>query len=104
MLVLNIDVLTKVRTADGASSVEVFFVDAELVGDEFDGSRFWVEHCIFLQKVLVIEIKVVLLQCGGCTSRKVGASRSFFFSVQCRGQFLHFVHIFSCRTLRTAHY
>ena len=31
MLILNINVLTKVRTADGASSVEVFFVDAELV-------------------------------------------------------------------------
>ena len=42
MLVLYIIILSKVRTADGASSVEVFFVDAELVGDEFDGSRFWV--------------------------------------------------------------
>ena len=28
--------------ADGASSVEVFFVDAEFVGNEFDGSR-WEE-------------------------------------------------------------
>ena len=29
-------------TINRASSVEVFFVDAELVGDEFDGSR-WEE-------------------------------------------------------------
>ena len=51
MLVLNIDDLTKVNikittkesdAVNRASSVEVFFVDAELVGDEFDGSR-WEE-------------------------------------------------------------
>ena len=65
MLVLNIDDLTKVNikiatkesqpfedvlemveigsdAVNRASSVEVFFVDAELVGDAFDGSR-WEE-------------------------------------------------------------
>ena len=41
MLVLPFDLLAIVRRA-GASSVEVFFVDAELVDDEFDGSR-WEE-------------------------------------------------------------
>ena len=41
MLVLPFDLLAIVRLA-GASSVEVFFADAELVGDEFDGSR-WEE-------------------------------------------------------------
>ena len=39
--VLPFDLLAIVRRA-GASSVEVFFVDAELVDDEFDGSR-WEE-------------------------------------------------------------
>ena len=38
MLVLTFNLLAIVRRA-GASSVEVFFVDAELVGDEFDGPR-----------------------------------------------------------------
>ena len=43
--------------------------DAE-VGNDVFFERFWVEHCIFLQKVLVIEIKVVLLQCSiGITLR-----------------------------------
>ena len=39
MLVLCFVVLCIVRAAARASSVEVFFIDAELMGDEFDGSR-----------------------------------------------------------------
>ena len=42
MLVLCFVVLCIVRAAARASSVEVFFIDAELMGDEFDGSR-WEE-------------------------------------------------------------
>ena len=42
MLILTFDLLTIVKRRAKASSVEVFFVDAELVGDEFDGSR-WEE-------------------------------------------------------------
>ena len=38
ILILTFNLLAIVRRA-GASSVEVFFVDAELVGDEFDGPR-----------------------------------------------------------------
>ena len=55
-----------------ALEVAVEFVgelDAEVLEDVFF-ERFWVEHCIFLQKVLVIEIKAVLLQCSiGITLR-----------------------------------
>ena len=36
--VLTFNLLAIVKTR-GASSVEVFFVDAEFVGDEFDGPR-----------------------------------------------------------------
>ena len=39
MLVLCFVVLCIVRAAARASSVEVFFIDPELVDDEFDGSR-----------------------------------------------------------------
>ena len=42
MLVLRFAFLRIVRGCDGASSVEVFFIDAELVGDKFYRSR-WEE-------------------------------------------------------------
>ena len=46
MLVLCFVVLCIVRSAARASSVEVFFVDAELVGDEFDGPRREEPSCV----------------------------------------------------------